>query len=325
MASSPIENAKQQVVSLSNGVEIPIFGFGCAFGDWTSSEAGKAAFTPEDAWVAIPKAIRAGLRHFDCAYVYRTHRQVGTSIGLAMRDGLVERKDIFLTTKVLHPSHPSLFGKSCDLTDPNFDVVKTLNQHILESIDELGVGYVDLLLLHWPGNFNSKDKEANRVLRHKAWEVLEAAYECGQTRSIGVSNWNEEHISDLMADGAKILPHVNQIEVSPHCQYIKIMDYCKEKNICIEAYSPLGSTAGGVLKDPIIIEMAKKYMKNPGQIVLKWLVQCGHVVLPRSSSETRMISNMDVFDFEMNSEDMQAISALNKGKSDTNASPYDIA
>jgi diketogulonate reductase-like aldo/keto reductase len=144
------------------------------------------------------------------------------------------------------------------------------------------------------------------------------------TRSIGVSNWTEEHIQDLIDDGAKIIPHINQIECSPHCQYSKILDYCKAKGIVIQAYSPLGSTAGGVLKDPVVLELAAKYQKDCGQVVLKWLIQQGMVVLPRSSSEKRMASNMDVFDFTISDEDMAALTALNRGKSDTNEDPYAI-
>jgi aryl-alcohol dehydrogenase-like predicted oxidoreductase len=124
MAAQDEDMKEKLFATLSNGVKIPIFGFGCAFGDWTSPDASKAAFSPEEAWSVIPKALRAGVRHFDCAYVYRTHRQVGASIGHAMRDGLVKRKDLFLTTKVLHPSHNLLFGKTCDLLDVNFDVEK---------------------------------------------------------------------------------------------------------------------------------------------------------------------------------------------------------
>jgi diketogulonate reductase-like aldo/keto reductase len=155
--------------------------------------------------------------------------------------------------------------------------------------------------------------------------ALEIALEAGMTRSIGVSNFNEDHLAELIEDGVQVVPHVNQIEVSPHCQYTKIMDFCKSKGILVEAYSPLGSTVGGVLKDPTIIQIAQKYEKNPGQVVLKYLIQLGCVVLPRSSSEERMRSNMDVFDFEINADDMALISALNRGKSDTNGSPYDIA
>jgi diketogulonate reductase-like aldo/keto reductase len=144
------------------------------------------------------------------------------------------------------------------------------------------------------------------------------------TRAIGVSNWNEEHLAALAEDGATVVPHVNQIEISPYTQYTDTLDYCKSNNIVVEAYSPLGSTAGNVLRDPTVLKLAEKYGKNPGQIVLRWLVQQRFVVLPRSSSQTRMASNMEVFDIVLSEEDMKSLSALNKGKSLTNASPYDI-
>ena len=124
------------------GVKIPIFGAGCAFGDWTSDKKGKAAFTPEDAWAAVPMALRAGVRHFDCAYVYRSHRQVGACLGSAFKEGLVTRQEIFLTTKVFHPAHPMLFGKTFDFGDT--DIKGQAKRCILDSIEELGVGYVDL-------------------------------------------------------------------------------------------------------------------------------------------------------------------------------------
>ena len=143
-------------------------------------------------------------------------------------------------------------------------------------------------------------------------------------RAVGVSNWTEEHLEELAADGAKLVPHVNQIEISPTVQYTKIMDYCKMKGITLEAYSPLGSNAGKVIKDPKVTALAAKYGKDPGQVVLKWLVQQGIVVLPRSSSEKRMKSNMDIFNFELSDEDMALLAALNTGKSDTNANPYDF-
>lgn len=130
------------------------------------------------------------------------------------------------------------------------------------------------------------------------------------------------HLQQLAEDGAKIVPHVNQVEVSPHCQYPALLEYCKAQGITIQAYSPLGSTAGAVLQDPVLVALAAKYEKNPGQVALKWLVQQGIVVLPRSSSEARMRSNMDIFDFELTAEDMAAITALNKGRSFTNENPY---
>lgn len=144
------------------------------------------------------------------------------------------------------------------------------------------------------------------------------------TRAIGVSNFTEEHLEELAADGANVVPHVNQIECSPYCQYSKILDYCKAKKIAVQAYSPLGSTMGGVLKDPVVVQLAAKYNKDSGQLVLKWLVQQGMVVLPRSSSEKRMASNMDIFDFTIADEDMALIAALKKEKSVTNGDPYDF-
>ncbi len=164
---------------MSNGVEIPVFGFGCAFGNWTDGESGKGVvFTPEEAWAAIPRALNVGITHFDCAYVYRTHRHVGTSLGAAFRDGTITRGDVFLTTKVYHPPHPKLFGKTLDMLEDGLDIKKTVKAHILESLDELGVGYVDLLLVHWPGPFpdHLMDTESvqnrNRILRKKVWDVF---------------------------------------------------------------------------------------------------------------------------------------------------------
>merc|ERR1712228_649284 len=108
--------------------------------------------------------------------------------------------------------------------------------------DELGMGHVDLLLAHWPGMFGTKDKEANRKARKLCWEVFESCYESGKAKAIGVSNWTEEHIADLLADGAKVKPHVNQIEMSPYTIWEKLVKYCKDNSIVIEAYSPLGSS-----------------------------------------------------------------------------------
>jgi len=121
-----------------------------------------------------------------------------------------------------------------------------------------------------------------------------------------------------------VKPHVNQIEMSPYTIYPGIVKFCQENDIVIEAYSPMGSDAGAVRKDPVMVELAQKYKKNEGQVILRWLVQQGIVVLPRSSSEERMRTNADIFGFEIDEADMGKISALNKGKSFTNNNPYDI-
>jgi len=331
------EQQTAQTMTLSNGVRIPTVGFGTAFGNWTQQDAGFLGFTPEDAWCAIPKALKAGIRHFDTAYVYRTHRHLGTILGQNFIDGTLTRSEVFITTKILHPDVPGFTAaKTFDIDQhqANGTTKEALTSDFYESLDELGVGYVDLLLLHWPGKGrNTTDtegptdpaaKQAARKLRIEAWRVLEAMYKCGKARAIGVSNWTEDHIRDLLADGAHVCPHVNQIEMNPYTIYPKIVEYCRANNIVVEAYSPMGSSAGAVRKDPVIVSLANKYNKNEGQIILRWLVQQGCVILPRSSSQQRMQSNTDIFDFGLTDAEITTITNLNKGKSLTNNNPYDI-
>merc|ERR1712113_237913 len=242
-------------------------------------------------------------------------------------DGKLKRADIFITTKLFHPPVPGFLAKckTLDMADTTIDIKSTLDDQFEKCLEELGVGYVDLLLMHWPGPQKGKDKALNRSNRKRCWDVFEALHKQGKAKSIGVSNFTEEHLKELKEDGATIVPHVNQIEMSPYTIYPKIVSYCKENNIVIQAYSPLGSTAGGCLKDKVIVDIADKYKKNPGQIVLRWLAQQGIVVLPRSSSASRIASNMDIFDFELTDVEVSSITALNKNKSFTNENPYDIA
>uniref|UniRef100_A0A7S1UDJ3 NADP-dependent oxidoreductase domain-containing protein n=1 Tax=Phaeomonas parva TaxID=124430 RepID=A0A7S1UDJ3_9STRA len=321
------DNGKK-TITLANGVEIPTFGFGCAFGDWSSEgRTNKAIFSPEDAWTQVPRALRAGVRHLDTAFCYRTHRAIGATLGAAFRKGELKRDEVFVTTKVFHPAMPRLYGKTIDLKAP--DVLETVQvqvrRDIYASLDELQLGWVDLLLVHWPGDFGSTDRAFNRRLRLLVWRVMEEALDRGMARAIGVSNFTEQHLADLAEDGAVVTPHVNQIEVNPYTQWTAIQEYCQANGVLVQAWSPMGSTGSSMLRDELLVALAEKYGKNPGQIVLRWLVQQDMGVLPRSSNEARIASNMDVFDFEISEADMAAITALTKGRSLTNPSPYDIA
>lgn len=317
---------ESKCVTLSNGVKMPIFGFGEAFGNWSDDSQPKG-FTPEDAWSGTKTALEAGIRHFDCAFVYGTHMHVRDILCSKFTSGELKRSDVFLTTKIFHPPVPGFLAtsKTLDMMDPSVDIKAKLGEQLDKCLEELGVGYVDLLLVHWPGPHGGKDKKANRAARKLCWEAFEGLYKAGKAKAIGVSNFTEEHLEELKADGATVVPHVNQIEMSPYTVYEKIVKYCQDNDIVIQAYSPLGSSGGGALKDPVVTGIAAKYNKNPGQVVLRWLIQQGIVVLPRSSSAARITSNMDIFDFEMGFEDMSKIMALNKGKTFTNADPYDIA
>lgn len=305
---------------------MPIFGFGEAFGNW-SDDTQPMGFTPEEAWAGTKMALDAGMTHLDCAFVYGTHTHVREVLASKFMAGEKKRADIFITTKLFHPPVLGFLAKckTLDMADQAVDIKGTLEDQFDKCLEELGVGYVDLLLMHWPGPQKGKDKALNQANRKKAWDVFEALYKGGKAKSIGVSNFTEQHLEDLKKDGATIVPHVNQIEMSPYTIYPKIVSYCEENKIVLQAYSPLGSSAGGCLKDPVMIDLAAKYKKNPGQVALRWLVQQGIVVLPRSSSASRIASNMDVFDFEISAEDMNSITALNKNKSFTNENPYDIA
>ena len=285
--------------------------------DWRNSRQ-------EEAWSAVPMALDAGMRHFDGALVYCTGRHLGDTLGRRFAEGSVRRSELFLTTKIFHPPVPGFLVKSRTVDMLADGLKDQLLEQFDRALEEMGVGYVDLLLAHWPGKFGSTDKEKNRQARRVCWEVFEELYEQGKAKSVGVSNWTEDHLASLIADGVKVVPQVNQIEMSPYTIWEDLVKFCQDKNIVIQAYSPLGSTAGGCLKDPLIVELAQKYKKNPGQLVLRWLVQQNIVVLPRSSSASRIASNMDVFDFEIDKEDMAKIWSLNKKKSFTNANPYDI-
>lgn len=311
-------------VKLSNDVEIPVLGFGSAFGNWIDPSQ-PMGFTPEEAWRATKVALDAGVRHFDCALIYRSQMHVRDALSRRFMDGEMVRSDIFLTTKVFMGPLPGLAPEdtTIDMLGEGVDVKGQVGLAVQKSLEELGMSHVDLLLAHIPGVRGSTDKAKNREARSLCWEAFEDAYKSGKARAIGVSNWSEEHIEDLKTDGATVVPHVNQIEMSPHVIYDKLIGYCQANGIVIEAYSPFGSTGGACLKDDVVVKMAAKYGKDPAQLVLRWLVQQGMVVVSRSSTPARVASNMDIFDFEISKEDMATITALNKDKA-TTLSPYSI-
>lgn len=193
-------------------------------------------------------------------------------------------------------------------------------------LEELGVGYVDVMLLHWPAIMDSKS-EGNAARRLAAWRVLEDMYERGQARAIGVSNFSEHHLEQLMADGAKILPHVNQIEASVYKQWGDIKAYCDAKGIALMAYSPLGLGNESLLTDPVVKSIAEAKGVATSQVALRYLIQKGYAVLPMSSSEERLRLNLDLFGFELNEEEMEQLEPLAKAMDEGIGlpSPYDMS
>lgn len=242
------------------------------FGTWQLEQ--------DEARRSVLAAIEQGYRHIDTAAAYHNEEGVGQGI----RESAVPREEIFLTTKLWNTEH------GYDKTLRAFD----------ESLKRLGTEYVDLYLIHWP-----------KPLRNESWKALERIYKEGRAKAIGVSNFHQHHLEELIAD-CEIAPMVNQIEFHPYLVQEPLLTFCREHQIQYEAWSPL--MRGRMLSEPLIMELAKAYGKTPSQIILRWDLQMGVVTIPKSSSESRMQENMDIFDFELSAPDMKRILQLDRGE-----------
>lgn len=252
---------------LSNGVTIPKLGFGT----WQIPDG-------DEAYQAISHALKVGYTHIDTAQAYKNE----ASVGRAIADSGVARKDIFLTTKVWNSNH-------------SYDLAKA---SIEESLQKLGVDYIDLLLIHWPNPkaFRDNWKEANA----ETWRAMEEFYEAGKVRAIGVSNFMQHHLEALF-ETAKVKPMVNQILLAPGCPQDELVAFCRQEDILLEAYSPLGT--GAIFKNELANELADKYGKSVAQIALRWSLQKEFLPLPKSVTPKNITSNLDIFDFVISDED----------------------
>ncbi len=240
---------------------------------------------PPQTEAAVAHAIQAGYRHIDTAEMYGNETEVGRAIS---KSGL-SRSEVFVTTKLNNGAHRP------DDARRAFD----------GSLKALGFDYVDLFLIHWPlptrydGDFVS------------TWRTLEEFYSDGRARSIGVSNFQPHHLRRIDAEG-EITPAVDQIEVNPYLTQDEVRRFCADHEIVVEAWSPLGR--GSVLTDPTVNDIARRYGKTSAQVVLRWHIERGDVVFPKSVTPARIRENIDVFDFELTAEDVEAIAALNRNK-----------
>jgi 2,5-diketo-D-gluconate reductase A len=240
---------------------------------------------PEQTAEATSAALRAGYRHIDTAQMYRNE----AAVGAAIRDSGVARSEVFITSKLSNAAHlPADARKAFD-----------------NSLSALGTDYVDLFLIHWPlptrydGDFIS------------TWRTLEEFYRDGRARSIGVSNFQPHHLRRIHQE-CEITPAVDQIEIHPYFTQDDVREFCAEHQIAIEAWSPIAQ--GKVLDDPTITEIAARYGKTPAQVVLRWQIERGDIVFPKSVTPARIRENIDIFDFELSGEDVEAISALNRNE-----------
>ncbi|MER7948801.1 aldo/keto reductase [Streptomyces sp. NPDC096079] len=230
---------------------------------------------------AVTAALDAGYRSIDTAAVYGNEAGVGRALGSS---GLA-REDLFVTTKLWNAD------QGYDATLRAFD----------SSLAKLGLDYVDLYLIHWP--------TPARDLYRDSWRALERLAEEGRIRAAGVSNFQPEHLRRLM-DGATLTPAVNQIELHPALQQAELRAFHDEHGIATEAWSPLAQ--GAVLDDPAIVAIAAAHGKSPAQVVIRWHLQLGNVVIPKSVTPARIRANIDVFDFVLTDEEMAAIAGLDR-------------
>ncbi len=237
-----------------------------------------------EAETAVATALEEGYRSIDTAAVYGNEEGTGRAIA---RSG-VPREDLFVTTKLWN-------------SDQGYD--STLRA-FESSLSKLGLDYVDLYLIHWP-----TPARGRYVDTYKAFEKLHAD---GRIRAVGVSNFLPEHLAHLIAE-TSVVPAVNQIELHPHLQQHAAREYHAEQGVATEAWSPLGS-GKGILEIPAIVAIARKHGRTPAQVVLRWHLQLGNVVIPKSVTPSRIAENIDVFGFSLDDEDLAAISALNEDR-----------
>ena len=260
-------------ITLNDGNTIPQLGFGVF------------QIEPENTAEAVSEALRGGYRHIDTAEMYGNEKEVGEAISASG----IDRGDIYVTSKLSNAFHEPQDAREA------FD----------DTLSELGFDYVDLFLIHWPlptlydGDFVS------------TWKTLEEFHRDGRARSIGVSNFQIDHLEQLAAE-TDTVPAVNQIEVHPYFTNDRVREYGQEHGIATEAWSPIAQ--GGVLEDSTITQIADKVGKTPAQVVLRWHIERGDIIFPKSVTPSRMQENFELFDFELGSGDVDEITALDRGE-----------
>ena len=260
-------------ITLNDGNTIPQLGFGVF------------QIEPGDTAKAVSQALEIGYRHIDTAEMYGNEKEVGEGI----RNAGFDRGDVFITSKLNNSFH-----------EPD-----DARQAFETTLSDLGFDYVDLFLIHWPlptlydGDFVS------------TWKVMEEFHNDGRARSIGVSNFQPDHLEKLASE-TDTVPAVNQIEVHPYFTNDEVRRYGQEHGIITEAWSPIAQ--GGVLEDSTITQIAEKFGKSSAQVVLRWHIQRGDIVFPKSVTPSRIQENFELFDFELEQGDMEEISALDQGE-----------
>lgn len=288
-------------VTLSTGFKVPIVGLGT----W-QSDPGKVE-------EAVKIAIDAGYRHFDCALVYQNENEVGRAISAKIADGTVCREDLWITSKLWCTFYTRARAvEGCQL-----------------SLKLLGLNYLDLFLMHWP--FGYKDgtdyfprDAAGEIIDSdvdyiEVWKGMEDCVAKGLVRTIGVCNFNKQQMARLY-ESATIKPAVLQVECHPYLNQSELLSFCQEHNMALTAYSPLGSPDRPwanpdepvLLEDPAIKSIAEAHRKTTAQVLIRYQVERGVIVIPKSVTKERIIANFDIFDFKLTPEEMKTIDGCNR-------------
>lgn len=228
----------------------------------------------------IHNAIEVGFNSFDTADAYKNEEYLGRGL----ENCLKERKDIFMTTKLSNRQQRA------------GDVASALNQ----SLKYLKLEYIDLYLMHWPNPQTFLD----------SWKQMEKLYKDGYCRAIGVCNFHQHHLKDLLSV-AEIIPAINQIEIHPFLSQKPLIEFCKSLNIQVEAYAPLARMDLNLINNSTLVALAKKYNKTVVQIILRWNYQCGVITIPKTQNKERLKENISIFDFEISDNDINLINQLN--------------
>lgn len=265
-------NGNHPVIKLSSGYDMPIVGLG------TYSLHGDKCVN------AVLSAIKLGYRKFDTASFYGNEEEVGQGIRQAIDEGLIKREDVFVTTKL----YPNEFADA--------------EKNIEKCLSKLDIGYIDLMLLHHPG---SHDVEA--------YKTMERYVEKGKIRSLGVSNYYIKEMSEFLPK-VNIKPVLDQNEIHPYYQEKEVIEYLHDNSIVVEAWYPLGGRGfnSELMKEPVIMDIARKHGKSLVQVILRWDLQNGVVVIPGSSNPDHQKENISIFDFELTSEEMARIGSLER-------------
>ncbi|XP_046377548.2 1,5-anhydro-D-fructose reductase-like [Haliotis rufescens] len=266
----------------------------------------------EDVIAAVKSAVRAGYRHIDCAAIYRNERAVGHAIKQLIVEGIVRREDLFITSKLWNTCHRA------DLVRPS----------LRKSLEDLGLKYLDLYLMHWPvayregGDFHPWDGDTGKVLYSdvdylETWKALEDCVDEGLTHDIGMSNFNSKQLQRILSE-ARIKPSMNQIEVNCRNTNRKLIEFCQSQGVPVVGFAPLGTPNNSpsdkkvsLLDEPVVKEIASTKNRSPAQVCLRFVLQLGIGVVPKSVNAARIAQNIQIFDFDLSDEEMQKLSALN--------------